>query len=117
MLLEALISGLTNVAAFTLYELGMNYTGLAGLENEKVSLHDVGHGKGFGKLTADELRFAIQRQHMTVIDTIATRQKNAPEGDGKVFDNTMIFYFPDGGEMHHAVGTEYPFVLLSREER
>jgi hypothetical protein len=112
-LLAALVSGLTNVAAFTLDELGAFYTGLTGLEGERVSIHDVGHGKGFGKLTADEVRFAIQRQHMAVIDTIVTRLKNAPEGDGTVFDNTMIFYFPDGGETHHAVGTEYPFVVLS----
>ena len=112
-LMAALISGLTNVAAFTLDELGAFYTGLPGLEGERVSLHDVGHGTGFGKLTADEIRFAIQRQHMAIIDTIATRLKAAKEGDGTVFDNTMIFYFPDGGETHHAIGTEYPFVVLS----
>jgi hypothetical protein len=112
-LMAALISGLTNVAAFTLDELGLSYTGLPGLEAETVSLHDVGHDKGFGKLTAEEVRFAVQKQHMAVIDTIATRLKAAKEGDGTVFDNTMIFYFPDGGETHHAVGTEYPFVVLS----
>ena len=112
-LLAALVSGLTNVVAFTVDELGHEYTGLAGLEAEKVNLHDVGHDKGFGKLTAEEVRFAVQRQHMTLIDTIATRLKKAPEGDGTVFDNTMIFYFPDGGETHHADGTEYPFVVLS----
>lgn len=112
-LMAALVSGLTNVAAFTIDELGAFYTGLPGLEAERVSLHDVGHGKGFGKLTADKVRFAVQRQHMAVIDTIATRLKNTPEGNGTVFDNTMMFYFPDGGETHHALGTEYPFVVLS----
>ena len=44
-LLAALISGLTNVVAFTVDELGHEYTGLPGLETEKVNLHDVGHGK------------------------------------------------------------------------
>jgi hypothetical protein len=112
-LLAALISGLTNVVAFTVDELGHEYTGLPGIESEKVNLHDVGHGKGFGKLTAEEIRFATQRQHMTLVDTIATRLKAAKEGDGTVFDNTMIFYFPDGGETHHSHGTEYPFVVLS----
>ncbi|MBA4192454.1 MAG: hypothetical protein C0467_31180 [Planctomycetaceae bacterium] len=112
-LLAALISGLTNVVAFTVDELGHEYTGLAGIETEKVNLHDVGHGKGFGKLTADEVRFAVRRQHMTLIDTIAARLKKAPEGEGTVFDNTMIFYFPDNGETHHSQGTEYPFVVLS----
>lgn len=112
-LLAALVSGLTNVVAFTVDELGHEYTGLAGLETEKVNLHDVGHGKGFGKLTADEVRFAVRRQHMALVDTIASRLKKVPEGTGTVFDNTMIFYFPDNGETHHSHGTEYPFVVLS----
>jgi len=112
-LLAALISGLTNVVAFTVDELGHEYTGLPGLETEKVNLHDVGHGKPVGKLTADEIRFAVRRQHMALIDTIAARLKKAPEGNGSVFDNTMIFYFPDNGETHHSHGTEYPFVVLS----
>ncbi|MBA4063636.1 MAG: hypothetical protein C0501_07980 [Isosphaera sp.] len=112
-LLAALVSGLTNVVAFTVDELGHEYTGLAGLETEKVNLHDIGHGKGVGKLTADEVRFAVRRQHMTLIDTIASRLKKVPEGDGTVFDSTMVFYFPDNGEAHHSHGTEYPFVVLS----
>lgn len=112
-LLAALLSGLTNVVAFTVDELGHEYTGLPGLETEKVNLHDVGHGKGFGKLTAEEVRFAVRRQHMTLIDTIVSRLKKAPEGDGTVFDNTTIFYFPDNGETHHSHGTEFPFVVVS----
>ncbi len=112
-LLAALLSGLTNVVAFTVDELGHEYTGLPGLETEKVNLHDVGHGKGFGKLTADEVRFAVRRQHMTLMDTIAARLKKAPEGDGSVFDNTTICYFPDNGETHHSHGTEFPFVVVS----
>jgi len=112
-LLAALTSGLTNVVAFTVDELGHEYTGLAGMEAEKVNLHDVGHGKPVGLLTADEVRFAVRHQHMTLVDAIATRLKKAPEGDGTVFDNTMIFYFPDNGETHHSHGTEYPFVVLS----
>lgn len=112
-LLSALISSLTNVVAFTVDELGHEYTGLPGLETEKVNLHDVGHGKPVGKLTADEVRFAVRRQHMTLIDAIAARLKKVPEGDGTMFDNTMIFYFPDNGETHHSQGTEYPFVVLS----
>jgi len=112
-LLAALISGLTNVVAFTVDELGHEYTGLPGLEAEKVNLHDVGHNKGFGKLTADEVRFAVRRQHMTLMDIIAARLKQVPEGSGSMFDNTTILYFPDNGETHHSQGTEYPFVVLS----
>jgi len=112
-LLAALISGLTNVVAFTVDELGHEYTGLPGIEGEKVNLHDVGHGKSIGGLTSDEIRARCCRHHMTLIDTIAARLKKVPEGNGTMFDNTMIFYFPDNGETHHSQGTEYPFVVLS----
>ena len=112
-MLAALVSGLTNVVAFTVDELGHVYTGLPGLEAEKVNLHDVGHNKPVGKLTAHEVRFAIRQHHMTLLGAIASRLKKATEGDGTMFDNTMILYFPDNGETHHSHGTEYPFVVLS----
>ena len=97
-LLSALASGLTNVVAFTVDELGHRYTGLPGIENEKVNMHDVGHNKSIGGLEAPEIRKRARHHHMTLVDTI---------------DNTMLFYFPDGGETHHSHGWEYPFVVLS----
>ncbi|MEZ5302000.1 MAG: hypothetical protein R3F11_15350 [Verrucomicrobiales bacterium] len=36
-------------------------------------------------------------QHMALVDKIVTRLKSVPEGGGTMFDNTMLFYFPDGG--------------------
>lgn len=30
-----------------------------------------------------------------------------------MFDNTMIMYFPEGGETHHGWGYEAPFVILA----
>ena len=36
-----------------------------------------------------------------------------PEGKGNMFDNTMIMYFPEGGEKHHAPGDEAPFVIMA----
>ena len=47
------------------------------------------------------------------METIVSRLKSVPEGDGTMFDNTMIFYFPDGGETHHSHGYEFPFVILA----
>ena len=47
------------------------------------------------------------------MNRIVTRLKSVPEGKGTMFDNTMIFYFPNSGETHHAHGTEFPFVVLS----
>jgi hypothetical protein len=112
-LLAALISGLTNVVAFTVDELGHRYTGLPGIENEKVNMHDVGHGKTIGGLKAETIREIARHHHMKLMSTIVTRLKAVPEGKGTMFDNTMVFYFPDGGETHHSHGTEFPFIIMA----
>lgn len=112
-LLGALISGLTNVVAFTVDELGHSYTGIPGIENVKVNMHDVGHGKEIGGLKAEEIRARCRHHHMTLVEKIVTRLKAVPEAGGTMFDNTMIFYFPDGGETHHSHGTEFPFVVMA----
>lgn len=112
-LLSTLISGMTNVVTFTVDELGTHYTGLKGIENERVNLHDVGHGKGFGSLNSDEIRRTVRTQHMALINKIISRLKSVPEVDGNMFDNTMLFYFPDNGETHHSTGIEWPFVVFS----
>jgi hypothetical protein len=112
-LLSSLISGLTNVITFTVDELGTPYTGLPGLESEKVNLHDVGHGKSLADHSADQIREKVRIQHMKLIDKIVKRLKNEPEGKGTMFDNTVLLYFPENGETHHSHGTEYPFMILA----
>ena len=115
-LLGALISGLTNVVAFTVDELGHTYTGITGIEGEKVNMHDVGHGKSFVGVDAAEIRTRCRTHHMTLMDRIVTRLKSVPEAGGTMFDNTMVCYFPDNGETHHSHGTEYPFVVLAGDK-
>jgi len=112
-MLATLISGMTNVVAFTADELGTPYTGLPGIEGENVNLHDVGHGKSFGGVEALDIRDKVRHQHMTLIDRIVKRLKSVPEGTGTMFDNTMLFYLPNNGETHHSKGTEWPFVVLA----
>lgn len=112
-LLSTLISGMTNVVAFTADELGTPYTGLPGIEGENVNLHDVGHGKSFGGVEALDIRERVRHQHMSLIDRMVARLKSVPEGDGSMFDNTMLFYLPNNGETHHSKGTEWPFVVLA----
>jgi hypothetical protein len=112
-LLSTLISGMTNVVTFTVDELGTNYTGLPGIEGENVNQHDVGHGKPVRNFAATDVRKKIRHQHMTVIDSIVSRLKSVPEADGTMFDNTMLFYFPDNGETHHSNGSEWPFLVLA----
>jgi hypothetical protein len=112
-LLSSLISGLTHVVAFTVDELGHHYTGIPGIEGEKVNMHDIGHGKAVKTLSAEEIRKRTESHHMELVNRIVTRLKGVPEGDGTMFDNTMIFYFPDSGETHHSHGVEFPFVILA----
>ncbi|MFK7912146.1 MAG: DUF1552 domain-containing protein [Akkermansiaceae bacterium] len=112
-LLSTLISGMTNVATFTIDELGTPYTGVTDIEKETINLHDVGHGKSVGAFDAVTVREKVRRHHMDVVDSIVKRLKSVPEGTGTMFDNTMIFYYPDGGETHHSKGTEFPFIVLS----
>ncbi len=112
-LLSTLISGMTNVVAFTADELGTPYTGLPGIEGENVNLHDVGHGKSFGGVEALAIRDKVRHQHMLLIERMVSRLKSVPEGNGNMFDNTMLFYLPNNGETHHSHGTEWPFVVLA----
>ena len=112
-LLSSLISGLTNVVAFTVDELGHDYTGIKGIEGEKVNMHDIGHGKPVKGIAAEEIRQRTEHHHMELINRMVTRLKNVPEGEGTMFDNTTIFYFPDSGETHHSHGTEFPFVVMA----
>ncbi|MEM9347166.1 MAG: DUF1552 domain-containing protein [Planctomycetota bacterium] len=114
-MLSTLVSGMTNVAAFTADELGTPYLGLPQIENERVNLHDVGHNKAFGGLDAKAIRSLVRHQHMKLVDKIVTRLKNTPEidGNGTMFDNTMVFYFPDNGETHHSKGGEWPFIVMA----
>jgi hypothetical protein len=112
-LLATLISGLTNVVAFTVDELGHHYTGIPGLEGEKVNMHDIGHGKAIGGIAATDIRQRTEHHHMQLIARITEKLKSIPEGSGSMFDNTMLFYFPDSGETHHSIGVEFPFIILS----
>ena len=112
-LLSSLISGLTNVVAFTVDELGHDYTGITGIEGERVNMHDIGHGKPLNGIAADEVRRRTEVHHMELVNRIVNRLKSVPEGSGTMFDNTMICYFPSSGETHHAHGFEFPFLIMA----
>ncbi|MBT3890504.1 MAG: hypothetical protein HOF72_07750, partial [Planctomycetaceae bacterium] len=59
------------------------------------------------------IREKIRVGHMQQVARIVERLKAVPEGNGSMFDNTMICYFPENGEGHHSWGTEAPFVILA----
>lgn len=109
-LISSLRAGLTNVATFTLDDLGTRYDGLL---EDTIALHDIGHGKALGRMPADDVRKALRAHHMQLVNRLVEGLKASPEGNGSMFDNTLILYLPENGEKHHSVGTEVPFLILA----
>jgi hypothetical protein len=112
-LIAALITGLTNVVTYTIDELSTPVRGLPGNEGDRISIHAIGHNESYGGVPADKIRENIRIGHMQQIARIVERLKAEPESNGTMFDNTMIMYFPEGGETHHGFGLEAPFVILA----
>ena len=101
----ALIAGLTNVVTIRPDGLGTFYSGL-GVDK---GVHGLGHGEGEDPLG---YRRKIRQHHLDQVARMATRLAATPEGDGTMLDNTLIVYFSDAGEKHHASVTQWPFVLV-----
>jgi hypothetical protein len=59
------------------------------------------------------VRELVRRQHMKQIKTIIDSLKAQPEGNGSMFDNTMIMYFPEAGDGHHGKGMKPPMFVMS----
>lgn len=112
-LIAALKAGLTNVVTYTIDDLGTPVTGLPGNETDRVGIHPLGHDEAFGGVPAWKTREQIRISHVNQIKTIVEKLKQAPEGNGNMFDNTMIMYFPENGETHHGIGLESPFLIMA----
>jgi len=115
-LASALVTGLTNIVTYTIDDLGTPIVGLPGNESDNISIHSIGHNGAFGGVSADDIREKMRKGHMEQVATIIERLQATPEvngGKGNMFDNTMIMYFPEGGEAHHGHGTESPVVVLA----
>ena len=50
---------------------------------------------------------------MVQVEAMVSKLKSIAEGDGTMFDNTTIVYFPETGAGHHGPDTEAPMVILS----
>ena len=112
-LLAAMISGMTNVVTYTMDTLNTPIVGLPGNESDRVGIHSLGHNERFSGVPAEDTRAEIRKLHFKQIDTIIEKLKAAPEGNGNMFDSTMILYFPEGAETHHGTGTQKPYVIMS----
>lgn len=112
-LIAALKAGLTNVVTYTIDDLGTPIIGLPGNETDRVGIHPLGHDEAFGGVPAWMTREQIRISHVNQIKKIVEALKKTPEGNGTMFDHTMIMYFPENGETHHGIGIESPFVIMA----
>ena len=78
----------------------------------QVGKHTIGHGGGIDGKTAVELSTAIRKFHFELIARLIGKLKTVKEGDGTMWDNTLIVYLSDSAEAHHSRCWEWPFVLL-----
>lgn len=115
-LVAALVTGLTNVVTYTIDELSTPIKGIPGNEGDHISIHELGHNGGYSGVSADMIREKIRIGHMEQVANIVEKLKATPEGNGTMFDNTVVMYFPENGEGHHSHGTEAPFIVLSGKD-
>jgi len=112
-LIAALMTGLTNVVTYTIDELSTPIRGVPGNEGDQISIHELGHNGGYSGVPAEKIREKLRVGHIDQVARIVERLKAEPEGNGTMFDNTMLLYFPENGEGHHSWGTEAPFVIMA----
>jgi len=113
-LVSAMRAGLTNSALFTLDTLGTPYTGIPQLDEGSIlNLHNLGHKKGYAGKSADDVRAYIRMHHMRLMTSMVEAFKATPEGNGTMFDNTVITYQAENGETHHSNGIEQPIIMLA----
>jgi hypothetical protein len=115
----ALIAGLTKVVTIDADDLDGRYSGL-GL-GEK-SIHEIGHLSDDYKKGRDTnftdgtdgvgARNIVRRFQVQLIAGLAQKLAAVPEGDGNMLDNTLIVFFSDAGQQHHANYENFPMVLV-----
>jgi hypothetical protein len=115
----ALIAGLTNVITFDTDDLESRFSGL-GL-GEK-SVHEIGHLSDDFKEGRDSnfkdgtdgigARNIVRKYHMELLAGLAKKLDKVPEGNGTMLDNTLIIYFSDAAQRHHANYENFPMLLL-----
>ena len=112
----ALVCGLTNVVIMgtgTGRSTGVRWTDfeIEG-EGDFPGGHNMGHGAGYaGKSGSHWLGKAIT-MHCEAIATMIESLKAVPEGNGTMWDNTVILFQTSNHESHHSRQKEWPAILL-----
>ncbi len=108
----ALVAGLTNSVTIASGAgnpyFSVRFNGL-GINLDK---HSIGHGGSFNGRTWDDLSTSIRKFHFELIARLVKKLQAVPEGDGTMFDNTLVVYLSDGAEGHHSRCWEWPAVLV-----
>ena len=108
----SLVSGLTNVATIASgagnQYFGITFSGLG----IGIGKHGIGHGGSYNGMTWDVMATKIRNFHFDLIARAIRKLQSVPEGDGTMFDNTLIVYLSDAAEGHHSRCWEWPMVLI-----
>ncbi|QDU92323.1 DUF1552 domain-containing protein [Lignipirellula cremea] len=114
--IAALKAGITNVVTFDGGGGGPDSLPLSGFDfnMERVkNSHNLGH-LGLGTGTDAPEWVTMRHFSFDLVLRIIKALENEPEpgGEGSMFDNSLIVYSSDCGEDQHAVGFEWPFLLI-----
>lgn len=109
----SLISGMTNVMLLT-SSTGSAHFGLqfSSLGDEFPSKHGLGHLEPFMGRDAREWLGELSKMHTSLVATMIQRLEGVPEGDGTMWDNTLVVFTNDGGNEHHNRAESWPIMLL-----
>lgn len=105
----ALASRLTNVAVIDANCGPATYHTWTDL-GVKMNGHEIGHLAG--QPSREEHAVPIRRFFAKRVADLARRMAAVKEGDGTLLDNSLIIYLSDSAEEHHAVGKQWPMVLV-----
>ena len=110
----AFVAGLTNVATITVglcSNSAVKYTGIS-----NAGPHGLGHNSGDPAINVEKGFDVLAVYHNKCAEQVArlvATLKSVPEGNGTMFDNTLIVFMSDGGNQQHTrLGANWPVALI-----
>jgi hypothetical protein len=109
----AFVAGLTNVVTIAAghYLVGGNYSGIS-----DTAPHGLGHNGGDPALNINKGFDVLALYHNKCAEQVArllTTLKSVPEGNGTMFDNTLVVFTSDSANQQHAMSSaNWPFALV-----